>query len=74
MPRKSKNSKNVYKPACGSTKPERGEAAEIREEFWVSKPERQKLNAIVHEKNKEPTKIEMPKPKDSWKRKKSWQS
>ena len=74
MPRKSNNSKNAYKPATGATKPERGEAAQIREEFWVPKPVRQKLNAIVDEKNKDPTKIEMPKRNDGWKPKKSWQS
>ena len=78
MPRKSNSkymgSKNVATPARTSTKMERGTACQIREEFWGSKPERQKLNAIVHEKNKEPTKIEMPQKNDSWTKKRSWES
>ena len=57
MPRKSNSkymgSKNVATPARTSTIMERGTACQIRENFWVSKPERQKLNAIVHEKKRQ---------------------
>ena len=72
MPRKSNNSKNAYKPYTGATNLERGRAAELREKFYVSKPERNDLNRIVHETHSKPTKIEMPQKNDSWKIKSSW--
>ena len=73
MPRKT-SIKNAHKSVNRATIPERGQAAHFREKYYVPKPDRQQLNKIVHEKNEEPTKHEMPQKNDSWKIKSSWES
>ena len=71
MPRKSKSL--FGRGIVGCTDAERGKASRAREEFFVPRDDRDKLNKIVHEKHSRPTEVDMPKKNDSWVTKRNWE-